>query len=269
MRQGPGQDDHGHSGDSALVCVGGDRGLGTIITRGYGMITRIPALERHFVDLKWMQAYWLFSYGEWYDPGNVRLGKLRVFNEGLIQPREGFGLHAHEELEIVTIVLAGQLTIMDDDDVRTVVHEGEVHRMSAGTGIRHSEKNLLGIPVRYYQIWIFPDEPELIPSYEQKTFGIPLPQDRLVTVASGKGRAEAVSLHADASISLGRFSPGFTLEQPVVADRCFFLYVMSGSLTLNDLHLEQGDQVRVKRENLLLTLESKTTSGVAIVDVSA
>jgi redox-sensitive bicupin YhaK (pirin superfamily) len=233
------------------------------------MITRIPALERHFVDLKWMQAYWLFSYAEWYDPGNVRLGKLRVFNEGLIQPGEGFELHAHEELEIVTIVLAGQLTITDDEGVRSVVNEGEVHRMSAGTGVRHSEKNLSSEPARYYQIWIFPDEPGLIPSFEQKDFGVTLPQDRLLTVVSGKGLPEAVSMHADASISLGRFSPGFTLEYPVVAERCFFLYMMSGSLTLNDIQLEQGDQVRVKGEDHILSLASKTASGVIIVDVSA
>jgi redox-sensitive bicupin YhaK (pirin superfamily) len=232
------------------------------------MITRIPALERHFVDLKWIEAYWLFSYGEWYDPGNVRLGKLRVFNEGLIQPREGFGLHAHEELEIVTIVLSGQLTIADDTGMRTVVHEGDVHRISAGTGIRHSEKNLSSDPARYYQIWIFPDEPGLIPSSEQKTFGA-LPQDRLLVVASGKRLPEAVLMHADATIALGRFSPGFVCDIPVAAGRCLLFYVMSGSLALNDLLLEQGDQVRVKGEACTLSLESRTASSLIVVDVSA
>jgi redox-sensitive bicupin YhaK (pirin superfamily) len=233
------------------------------------MITRIPALERHFVDLKWMQAYWLFSYGEWYDPGNVRLGKLRVFNEGLIQPGEGFDLHIHEELEIVTIVLSGQLTFTDDTGVRTVIHEGDVHRITAGTGIRHSEKNLSSDSARYYQIWIFPDEPGLIPSYEKKILGVTPPQDRLRTIASGRGDPEAVSMHADASIAMGRFSPGFTLDYPVVPDRCLFLYVMSGSLTLNDMHLDQGDQLRVKGEDQRLPLVSTTTSGIIIVDVSA
>ena len=232
------------------------------------MITRIPARERHFVDLKWIEAYWLFSYGEWYDPGDVRLGKLRVFNEGLIQPREGFGLHVHEELEIVTIVLSGQLTIADDTGTRTIVREGDVHRISAGTGIRHSEKNLSSESTRYYQIWIFPDEPGLIPSSEQKTFGA-LPQDRLLVIASGKRLPDAVLMHADASIALGRFSPGFVLDIPVDAGRCLFFYVMSGSLTLNDLVLEQGDQVRVKGEVQTLSLTSKTASGLIVVDVPA
>lgn len=233
------------------------------------MITRIPALDRHFVDLKWMQAYWLFSYGEWYDPGNVRLGKLRVFNEGLIQPGEGFDLHIHEELEIVTIVLAGQLTFTDDTGVRTVVHEGDVHRITAGTGVRHSEKNLSSESARYYQIWIFPDEPGLIPSYEKKIFGVAPPQDRLLTIASGRGDPDGVSIHADATIAMGRFTPGFTVDYPVVPDRCFFLYVMSGSLTLNDIRLDQGDQLRVKGEDQRLPLISTTSSGVIIVDVAA
>jgi redox-sensitive bicupin YhaK (pirin superfamily) len=233
------------------------------------MIIRIPALDRHFVDLKWMQAYWLFSYAEWYDPGNVRLGKLRVFNEGLIQPGEGFDLHFHEELEIVTIVLSGQLTITDDTGARAVVHEGDVHRITAGTGIRHSEKNLATDPARYCQIWVFPDEPGLIPSYEKKTSGVTLPLDRLRTVASGRGDGEAVSMHADASIAMGRFSPGFAVDYPVVPDRCLFLYVMSGSLALRDMHLDQGDQLRVKGEDQLLPLVSTTASSVIIVDVAA
>lgn len=108
--------------------------------------------------------------GEWYVPGNVRLGKLRVFNDDLIQPREGFGMHPHEELEMATIMLAGQLTITDDARERTVVHTGEVHRISASTGTRHTEKNQASDPAQYYQIWIFPDEPGLIPSHEERDF---------------------------------------------------------------------------------------------------
>jgi redox-sensitive bicupin YhaK (pirin superfamily) len=108
--------------------------------------------------------------GEWYVPGNVRLGKLRVFNDDLIQPREGFGMHPHEELEMAMIMLAGQLTITDDARERTVVHTGEVHRISAGTGTRHTEKNQASDPAQYYQIWIFPDEPGLIPPHEERDF---------------------------------------------------------------------------------------------------
>lgn len=233
------------------------------------MVTRVPAQERHFVNLSWMQAYWLFSYGEWYVPGNVRLGKLRVFNDGLIQPREGFGMHPHEELEMVTIMLVGQLTITDDAGERTIVHAGEVHRISAGTGTRHMERNQAGDLARYYQIWIFPDEPGLIPSHEQKDFMQMSRQDRLLTVASGKGQPGAVTLHADASVSLSTFSPAFALEYPVTGDRCVLLYVTSGSISLNGTLLEQGDQGRVTGEANALSLASATGGSFVLVDVSA
>jgi hypothetical protein len=233
------------------------------------MVARIPAQERHFVDLSWMQAYWLFSYDEWYVPGNVRLGDLRVFNDDLIQPREGFGMHPHEELEIVTIMLAGQLTITDDAGERTIVHAGEVNRISAGTRTRHSEKNQASDPARYYQIWIFPDEPGLIPSHEEKDFTQMSRQDRLLTVASGKGQPDAVKLHADASVSLSTFSPAFALEYPVTGDRCVLLYVTSGSIALNGTLLEQGDQGRVTGEAEALSLASVTGGSFVLVDVAA
>ncbi|MCX6097282.1 MAG: pirin family protein [Caldiserica bacterium] len=232
------------------------------------MVTRIPAQERHFVDLSWIQAYWLFSYGEWYVPGNVRLGKLRVFNDDLVQPREGFGMHPHEELELVTIMLAGQLTITDDARERTIVHAGDVHRISAGTGTRHAEKNQTSDPARYYQVWIFPDEPDLIPSHEQKDFTQVSRQDRLLTVASGRGHPGAVMMHADASISLSTFSPAFSLEYPVTVDRCVLLYVTSGSISLNGTLLEQGDQGRVSMEPKVLSLASATGGSFVLVDVS-
>ncbi len=232
------------------------------------MVTRIPAQERHFVDLSWMQAYWLFSYGEWYVPGNVRLGKLRVFNDDLIQPEEGFGMHSHEELEMVTIMLSGQLTVTDDAGERTVVHAGEVHRISAGTGTRHTEKNQSSGSARYYQIWVFPNEPDLIPSHEQRDFAQVSRQDRLMTVASGRNDPGAVMLHADASISLSTFSPTFALDYPTTSDRCALLYVTSGSISLNGILLQQGDQGRVTGEARGLSLVSATGGSFVLVDVS-
>lgn len=233
------------------------------------MITRIPAEERHFVNFSWMRAYWLFSYGEWYVPGNVRLGKLRVFNDDLVQPREGFGPHPHEELEMVTIMLAGQLTLTDDEGERTVVHAGEVHRLSAGTGVRHAEKNLASDPARYYQIWVFPDKPGLIPSQEQKDFARVSRQDQLLTVASGRGDPGAVMMHADAIIALSTFSPAFALEYVVTADRCMLLYVTSGSIAVNGALLEEGDQGRITREGHPLSLASATGGSFVLVDVGA
>jgi redox-sensitive bicupin YhaK (pirin superfamily) len=232
------------------------------------MVTRIPAQERHYVDLSWMQAYWLFSYGEWFVPDNVHLGMLRAFNDDLIQSRGGFGMHFHEELEIVTIMLVGQLTITDDAGERTTVHAGEVHRISAGTGTRHTERNEESDPARYYQIWVFPDKPGLMPSHEQKDFTQMSRQDRLLTVASGRGQPDAVALHADASISLSTFSPAFALEYPITGDRCVLLYVTSGSISLNGTLLEQGGQGRVTGEITALSLSSATGGSFVLVDVA-
>jgi hypothetical protein len=233
------------------------------------MITRIPAEERHFANFSWMQAYWLFSYGEWYVPGNVRLGKLRVFNDDLVQPREGFGPHPHEELEMVTIMLAGQLTLMDDEGTRTIIHAGEVHRLSAGTGVRHAEKNQASEPARYYQIWIFPDKPGLIPSQEQKDFSHVSRQDRLLTVASGRGDPGAVTMHADAVIALSTFSPAFALDYAFTPDRCALVYVTAGSISVNGTLLEEGDQGRVMQEEQPLSLASATGGSFVLVDVTA
>lgn len=232
------------------------------------MITRIPAEERHFVNASWMQAYWLFSYGEWYVPGNVRLGKLRVFNDDLVQPGEGFGSHPHEDLEMVTIMMAGQLTINDDAGGHAVVHAGEVHRLSAGTGVRHAEKNLAADPARYYQIWLFPDKAGLIPSQEQKDFGHVSRQDRLLVVASGRGDPGAVTMHADGIIALSRFSPAFTLDYAITADRCLLVYVTSGSINLQGTLLEEGDQGRVAGERGTLALASATGGSFVLVDVA-
>jgi redox-sensitive bicupin YhaK (pirin superfamily) len=165
-------------------------------------------------------------------------------------------------------MLAGQLTITDDARERTIVHAGEVHRISAGTGTRHAEKNQTSDPARYYQIWIFPDEPDLIPSHEQKDFTQVSRQDRMLTVASGRGHPGAVMMHADASISLSTFSPAFSLEYPVTVDRCVLLYVTSGSISLNSTLLEQGDQGRVSMEPKVLSLASATGGSFVLVDVS-
>ena len=232
------------------------------------MIIRIPAKERHFVDLSWIQAYWLFSYGEWFVPDNVHLGMLRAFNDDLIQSKEGFGMHFHEELEIVTIMLMGQLTITDDAGERTTIHAGEVHRISAGTGTRHTERNEESDPARYYQIWVFPDKPGLMPSHEQKDFMQMSRQDQLLTVASGRGQPNAVMLHANASISLSTFSPAFALEYPITGDWCVLLYVTSGSISLNGTLLEQGDQGRVTGEITALSLSSATGGSFVLVDVA-
>ena len=122
------------------------------------MIEIVKAGARHLSDFGWLKTYWLFSFSDYYDPRNIQFGALRVFNDDVVQPGTGFPTHPHEEMEIVTIVLDGEMTHQDSMGNKTVIRTGDVQRMSAGTGLTHSEYNLADRPVHFYQIWIFPDE---------------------------------------------------------------------------------------------------------------
>lgn len=129
------------------------------------MIKIIPKGKRHFSDFGWLKTYWLFSFSDYFDPDNTRFGALRVFNDDIVAPGTGFPTHPHREMEIITIVLEGEITHKDSMGNKMVIRAGDVQRMSAGTGIIHSEFNLGDEPVHFYQIWIYPDEAELQPGY--------------------------------------------------------------------------------------------------------
>ena len=118
------------------------------------MIHVIRADDRHFTDFGWLKTYWLFSFSEYYDPVNIQFGALRVFNDDVVAPHTGFGTHPHQEMEIITIVLDGEVTHEDSLGTKAVIRAGDVQRMSAGTGIRHSEFNLGEVPAHFYQIWL-------------------------------------------------------------------------------------------------------------------
>jgi redox-sensitive bicupin YhaK (pirin superfamily) len=232
------------------------------------MTTCISASNRHFSDQRWQQAYWLFSFSDYYDSGNVRLGKLRIFNDVVVQPHEGFGVHPHEEMEIVTIMLSGQMTHTDSAGARVVIHSGDVVRMTAGTGITHSERNLSGEPARFLQIWIFPDQQGLLPSYQQASFAPSGFAGKLVPLASGRGHAGAVGMHADAAIYRACFQSGFKVDYAVGADRSALVYVLSGLMTVNGFAVEQGGHARVQKEEGI-TLASPSDSEFILVDVAA
>mgnify|MGYP001812022466 FL=1 len=126
--------------------------------------TIIPANQRHFTNMGWLQTYWLFSFSNYYDPANMGHGKLRVFNDDVVRPKTGFPTHPHEEMEIITIVLKGEISHKDSMGNGGVIRAGEVQRMSAGTGLTHSEYNEADLDLHFFQIWILPDESGLPPS---------------------------------------------------------------------------------------------------------
>ena len=166
------------------------------------MIKIIDSDRRHFSDFGWLKTYWLFSFSSYYDPENIQFGALLVLNYDVVDPGTGFPTHPHEEMEIITVVLEGEITHEDSMGNKSVIRRGDVQRMSAGTGLTHSEFNLANEPVHFYQIWILPGEGGLSPSYDQKRFDPASWKNALYPVASGQGLPETVTFHTNATIYL-------------------------------------------------------------------
>ena len=229
----------------------------------------IRADERHFSDHNWLQTYWLFSFSDYYDPRNIQFGPLRVFNDDVVQPSKGFPTHPHEEMEIITIVLNGEMTHRDSMGNKSVIRGGDVQRMSAGTGLTHSEFNLAKTPVHFYQIWFFPDEKGLKPSYEQKNFSPNQWHNRLFPVASGQGIEDTVSFHTAATIYRSKLEKGVSVTHSVNRCRRIFFYVTSGELLIDGVHaINQGDQARLEVDDEV-TIQALSEAEFVLIDAAS
>ncbi len=226
----------------------------------------IRAGKRHFSDFGWLQTYWLFSFADYFDPHNIQFGALRVFNDDVVAPGTGFPTHPHREMEIITIVLDGEMTHADSMGNRTVIRAGDVQRMSAGTGLTHSEFNLADVPVHFYQIWIFPDRAGLEPSYDQKRFEPAAWRNTLLPVASGQGLDGAVTFHTAATIYRCDLEGGKTVTHAHTAGRRLFLYVTRGELNANGARLAPNDQARIDIEEPL-QLSAPEGAAFILIDV--
>lgn len=213
----------------------------------------------------WLSTYWLFSFDEYYDPENVSFGPLRVFNDDVVQPGHGFPLHPHQEMEIVTLVLEGELTHEDSTGGKGIIGPGDVQRMTAGTGILHSEFNHGEAPVHLFQIWVIPEAAGLEPSYEQKTFGWREHPDRLLPLVSGRGISGALRIRQRATLSISNLSPGERIEYRPEGRRVF-VYLSKGKLTLNKQSLGTGDQARIEGE-AHLSLKAQEPSEFVLIDL--
>lgn len=229
-------------------------------------MTVIPKQKRHFSDFGWLKTYWLFSFSGYYDPGNIQFGALRVFNDDIVAPGTGFPTHPHEEMEILTVVLTGEMTHADSMGNKSVIKAGDVQRMSAGTGLTHSEFNLGQEPVHFYQIWIFPDEMGLKPSYDQKNFHPSGWQGRLLALASGQGIPDTVNFHTDATIYRAALEKGQQLNIPTKEERRIFMYVTEGTLSVEGKNLRAGDQARIELTQGLF-LKAQGPSDLILIDV--
>lgn len=228
----------------------------------------IRAKDRYHLESGWLSAYWLFSFDHYYDPTNIRFGALRVFNHDRVAGGGGFPMHPHREMEIVTYVLEGTLQHRDSTGGEGLIGPGEVQRMSAGTGIVHSEINPDPTnPVRLMQMWVVPAEKGLTPSYEQKQFTKQQRTGRLLPIASGANLPGALRVHQDVTFLVGHLPPGDQVAHRMEPGRRAFLYIIEGEISLGDEVLAAGDQARISdpRE---MTLASRAESEVILIDLA-
>ncbi|AEI41070.1 pirin family protein [Paenibacillus mucilaginosus] len=211
------------------------------------MISIYPAASRYSADHGWLQSNFSFSFGDYYDPDNTGFGPLRVFNDDTIQGGRGFGAHPHREMEIVSVVLQGELKHEDSTGHSAVTTFGEVQRMSAGTGIIHSEMNPSEEPVTLLQLWFTPDTKGLEPSYETSRYEVTAMKNALLPVVSNRSGEGIAHIHQDMTIYLSELEGGRELlfEQP--EGRRIFVFVMEGGLTLN------GEQALSRRDAARIT----------------
>ncbi len=213
---------------------------------------RRPKDERGFFDHGWLQTHHTFSFGHYVDPAWTRFGALRVMNEDVIAPGEGFGTHGHQEMEILTWVLQGQLEHRDSLGHGEILRPSEMQWMSAGTGIRHSEFNPSKTePTHLYQIWLFPRERGLAPAYAQLAFPEAERRDRFQVVAAGDGRDGVLPIRQDAVVSVADLTPGTTLEEPLDSTRRTWLQVLRGQVEVGDWTMTAGDGLGLSRSESL------------------
>jgi quercetin 2,3-dioxygenase len=218
------------------------------------MIRTIRSKDRYHLESDWLSTNWHFSFDHYHDPNNMNFGPLRVFNDDTVAPSGGFPLHSHRETEIVTYVIDGALEHKDSMGNTGVIRPGEIQRMSAGTGIRHSEFNPSEKdPVHLIQLWIMPAVQHLRPSWEQKSFSLSDRKGKLLPIAvpaskNGNTGSTAVRIHQDATIYSSLLAPGQSATHKLAEGRRAYIFVVNGNLKLNGETLAAGDQARVSSE---------------------
>jgi redox-sensitive bicupin YhaK (pirin superfamily) len=231
------------------------------------MITIRRAAERGHADHGWLDTYHTFSFASYRDVRHMGFRVLRVMNEDVVQPGEGFGEHPHHDMEIVTYVLEGALEHKDSMGNGEVLRPGEFQRMSAGTGITHSEFNpSADEPVHLYQIWLFPERKGIEPSYEQKRFAEAERRNRLRLVASRDAAEGSLLIHQDARVFLSTLDGGAQVAHDLADGRHAWLQVLRGSASLNGRKLDTSDGAAVSDERLL-TIESSGGAEIMLFDL--
>ena len=232
------------------------------------MITLRKSADRGYADHGWLKSHHSFSFADYVDPAHMGFGNLRVINEDRIAPGTGFGTHGHRDMEIISVVLEGELAHRDSMGNGTSIPPGEVQRMTAGTGVMHSEFNhAAGQTTHFLQIWIEPDVRSIPPSYEQKTISDADKRGALRLVASKDGAAGSVTIHADARIYAGLFDGTEAAVLPIDPARKAYVFVARGSVAVNGQALDTGDAALLSAESQI-TLSEGRQAEVLVFDLA-
>ena len=204
------------------------------------------ARDRGYADHGWLKSFHTFSFADYHDPAQMGFRSLRVINEDRVAPGNGFGKHGHRDMEILSYVLDGELSHADSMGTGSVIRPGELQRMTAGTGVTHSEKNASNeAPVHFLQIWLVPDRPGYAPGYEQKAFPAAERGGKLRLVASRDGRDGSVTVHQDVSLFAGTFGRGEQATYALASGRHAWVHVARGAIELSGTRLDAGDAAAV------------------------
>lgn len=215
------------------------------------MITIRPSEERGHANHGWLDTYFTFSFSNYYDPGHMGFRDLRVINEDRVSAGQGFGKHPHRDMEILTYIIEGELSHHDSMGRGATIKKDDVQRMSAGTGVMHSEVNQSKKPVHLLQIWILPEAEGLKPSYEDRTFTAEEKRNQLRLIASHDGRDGSTTINQDASVYASLLDSGKTLELDLNPGRHGWVQLVRGELEVNGTKLEKGDGAAIIDEGQL------------------
>ncbi|MBS0315792.1 MAG: pirin family protein [Proteobacteria bacterium] len=233
------------------------------------MLTLRKSQDRGYADHGWLKSFHSFSFAGYYDPAHMGWGNLRVINEDRVAPGMGFGTHGHRDMEIISYVLSGELAHRDTMGNVETIPPGDVQRMSAGTGVQHSEFNHAQDRLTHFlQIWIEPNALGITPGYEQKTFADAAKRGRLRLIASPDGADGSVTIHADARVRAGLFDGPESAQLALDPARKAYVHLVRGALRVNGRDLAGGDAVLIEQEERL-TLDHGQDAEVLVFDLSA
>jgi redox-sensitive bicupin YhaK (pirin superfamily) len=222
------------------------------------MITLMRSKDRGTADFGWLQSRHSFSFGHYYNPQQMGFGNLRVINEDTVLPGKGFGTHGHKDMEIISYVISGALEHKDSMGNGSIIRPGDVQRMSAGTGVRHSEFNHSADgTVHFLQIWILPERTSLAPGYEQKHFSETEKKGVLRLIGSRDARGGSLQIHQDVDLYAAVLDPGISISHTLAGGRIGWIQVVHGDITLNGMNLSAGDGASAQSMESLVIGASK------------